>query len=285
MEYFDTKHAAPPVVFDEGLAPYESWFRSALSWLPESSLVSGALMTGPQLLGLDAKQSESLLPLLQHSYTDIMKDPLYQGFPSSLPYAFSPEQPAQGQYQIYTPHPLPKDAELLVFLHGYGGNFQFYSWVLKEAFPDAVIVLPSYGISWSPGSSLYLEEVLADVERKLKRKFPEPWLIGLSAGGRGGFRMIADLPERFQGFICLANAPESQVIPQLKGKTPVLMILGKEDRMVPLAIARQQALRLRQQLPQLVYREIPGDHFFLLSEPEATFREVQRFMNWVKEQP
>ena len=84
---------------------------------------------------------------------------------------------------------------VVLFLHGYGGNFQFYTWVLKEEFPDAVILTPSWGMSWHRGSATYLKEMIADAEKQVGVSLDRPWLMGISAGGRGGFALYNPVRE------------------------------------------------------------------------------------------
>ncbi|MBN1671458.1 MAG: hypothetical protein JXR37_10520 [Kiritimatiellae bacterium] len=260
------------------LEAYDKAFRLGLNVLPEGLLVWGALVLGNQDLGLSEKQSADLTELLARTYTAIGSDPTFARVPSALPYCFATSKHTQGHYFVYRPAALPADPRTLVFLHGYGGNFLFYTWVLKEAFSDHIILAPSWNAGWYRGSPRYLQDMLADAERRLGVTIREPWLFAISAGGRGGFVIYSQLQTVFSGYVCLAAAPEDAVIPQLRSTMNVVMINGTEDRMVPVAVARRQAAAARQRIPSLVMEEMKGDHFFLLSRREETFAIVRRYM-------
>ena len=149
---------------------------------------------------------------------------------------------------------------------------------MKQEFPDAIILAPSFGLSWSPGSANYLRHMLKDAESRLDMPLPKPWLIGISAGGRGGFGIYNQMANRFQGYVCMANAPETATIRVLRRDLRVLMLHGKRDRVFPVEIARRQAKMLHKRVPALRYRECAGDHFFLLSERQATCDAIKAFM-------
>jgi predicted esterase len=256
----------------------EKLFRFGLQTLPEGLLVVGALVLGSGDLGLSANQSTNLTPLVADVYSKIYADPAFANVPSALPYCFSPTKPTSGHYFLYRPEKMPANPTCIVFLHGYGGNFQFYTWVLKQEFPDAVILTPSWGISWHRGSTTYLKEMLADAERRTGVRFDKPWLMGISAGGRGGFNIYNQMPSQFRGYVCIANAPETRVARSLRNDLRILMLNGTQDEMVPLHIARQQAQLAKRRVPTLSYQEINGNHFFLLSDRQSTFGAIREFM-------
>ncbi len=257
---------------------YESLFRRGLASLPEGTLLTSALTMGWHELGLDQQQSLTLAPLVSDVYKKIYADPAFSKLPSALSYGFSTVQPEYGHYFMCRPETLPDDPLVIVFLHGFGGNFQFYLWSLHEAFPDAILLTPSWGMSWQNGSLQYLQDMLTDVQRRLKMDVEVPWLMGISAGGRGGFRIYNEAPDAFQGFVCIANAPESKVVGNLRPNLQVLMLNGSEDEMVPVNIARQYAQVVKSKVSNFQYSEIPGSHFFMLSDPEKCFDVIRKFM-------
>jgi predicted esterase len=275
---FKTAVTPPACRLPNAVKGREKLFRCGLQTLPEGLLVVGALVLGSGDLGLSSNQSTNLTPLVADVYSKIYADPAFASVPSALPYCFSPTKPTSGHYFLYRPDKMPANPTCIVFLHGYGGNFQFYTWVLKQEFPDAVILTPSWGISWHRGTTTYLKEMLADAERRTGVHFDKPWLMGISAGGRGGFNIYNQMPSRFRGYVCIANAPETRVARSLRSDLRILMLNGTQDEMVPLHIARQQMQLAKRRVPTLSYQEINGNHFFLLSDRQSTFGAIREFM-------
>ena len=275
---FDTSVTGPVYCVPKALKKNESLFRAGLKSLPECLLVVGALAVGSDDLRLSSKQAESLTPLVTDVYTKINQDPAFRGVSSALPYCFSTEKHTTGQYFLYRPEHLPQDLLCIVFLHGYGGNFQFYTWVLKEEFPNAILLAPSWGVSWATGSSTYLKDMLSDAEHCLGTPLGKPWLMAISAGGPAGFRIYNELPATFSGYVCLASLPRTSIARRLQSDLKILMLNGTTDAMVPIALARKQAELARQAVPTLTNEEIAGNHFFLLSNQEETFGTIKAFM-------
>ncbi len=275
---FKTAVTPPRCRLPGSLQKNEKLFRVGLQTLPEGLLVVGALVVGSGDLGLSASQSTNLTPLVSEAYSKIYTDVAFANAPSALPYCFSTSKPTSGHYFLYRPDKIPDNPTCIVFLHGYGGNFQFYTWVLKEEFPDAVILTPSWGVSWHRGSTTYLKDMLVDAERRTGVRLRKPWLMGISAGGRGGFLMYNQMSNVFRGYVCIANAPERAVARSLRSDLRILMLNGTHDGMVPLPIARQQMQLAKRRVPTLRYQEIEGNHFFLLTDRKSTFRAIREFM-------
>jgi len=276
---FKTSVTPPVYRIPASLKKNEKVFRAGLEKLPEGMLVVGALLVGSGELGLSAKQSASLTPLMADTYRKIGADPAFADVPSALPYCFSTTRPKSGHYFLYRPKEIPKEPTCIVFLHGYGGNFQFYTWVLKEEFPEAVILAPSWSVSWYRGSATYLREMLADAEDRTGVRLARPWLMAISAGGRGGFLIYNRLPETFSGYVCLASAPETTTARRLRSDLRILMLNGTEDAMFTINSARRQAALAKRRVPTLRMQEIDGNHFFILSKREQTFEAIRDFMN------
>jgi len=150
---------------------------------------------------------------------------------------------------------------------------------MRNAFPEAVILLPSWGLSWVGGEPEYLRDMLADAEARLKVPLQGPWLMGISAGGRGGFPIYNAMDERFQGFVCIANAPTKADANRLERDLRILMINGTKDAMVPEEIARKHARLVKARVPVFRYRTIDADHFFLLEKPVESTKLIRTFMD------
>ena len=56
------------------------------------------------------------------------------------------------------------------------------------------------------------------------------------------------------------------------------MLNGTDDAMLSIATARRQAELAKRRVPTLQFREIQGDHFFLLDNRKDTFAAVRDFL-------
>ena len=117
----------------------------------------------------------------------------------------------------------------IVFLHGYGGNFLIYIYVLKKAFKNSIIIVPSWGCSWALGNYGYLKEVYSDIKQKFSVKIVRPVLMAISAGGGAAFEYYNKAPERFELLISFATCPYRRTIRKMKPELSVMMICGRQD--------------------------------------------------------
>jgi pimeloyl-ACP methyl ester carboxylesterase len=189
--------------------------------------------------------------------------------------AISQEVRRDGHYFLYRPANVEPQTPRIVFLHGFGGNFHYYTWMMKQAFPGAVVIAPSYGIAWSREARTYLDEVLANAEQRLGVPIRRPWLVALSAGGPAGFEFYNATPDRFRGLICLASCPHPDQVATLKPGLNVLMINGVRDDRFPIDVVRKTIAPLHLQAIELE----DADHFFLLTDREHTIRLMKNFLD------
>jgi pimeloyl-ACP methyl ester carboxylesterase len=264
----------PPKRFREGY----QLFQAVGPLLPEETTVKGVVVLGQSQVGLTAEATKRLYAGLDQVYGSIAADALFRGVPSALPYCLTDKPPTRGHYFAYYPAEIAADTPVIVFLHGFGGNFLFYAYLLKEEFPKAVILLPSWGASWADGTMAYLDAMYKDVEQRKSIKVGKPCLMAISAGGPAGFRLYNEQPERFAAFVSIASAPPRAIVPALKPELRVLMVNGKEDAGFPIAGVQAIAAQIGQRLPQFELTILDGDHFFLLTKRAETFRAIKAFV-------
>jgi pimeloyl-ACP methyl ester carboxylesterase len=251
---------------------------STIRAVPEGFALQTMLTTAPAQLGLTPDEAAGLLAGVRTAYTAMAADPLFAGVPSALPGCFSQQPDRPAQYFLYRPAQLTRQTPTIVWLHGFGGNFLFYAWVLQAAFPDHVLVIPSFGLSWQHGSATHLDDVLADAARQLGQPLGRPWLMAISAGGPAAFQLYADRPATFRGLLAIATAPGPGPLPELPPASRILMVNGTRDRGFPVGLVHERATLLEQQFPGFRYRELPSDHYFLLTQREATIALLRQFM-------
>ena len=256
------------------MAVAESTIRS----VPEGFALQTLLTTAPDQLGLTPAEANGLLAGVRSAYDAIAADPLFAGVPSALPGCFSQQPDRAAQYFLYRPKQLTAQTPVILWLHGYGGNFLFYVWVLHAAFPDHVLILPSLGLTWEHGNAADVDGVLADATRHLGQPLARPWLMAISAGGPTACQVFTDRPATFRGLLCIATCPTPEQVDRLPAASRILMVNGAQDRNFPVALVRRQAGALAPRLPGFRYRELPADHFFLLTQRAATVQLMRQFM-------
>jgi hypothetical protein len=274
---FPTTQPRPALNVPLELRPLRALIQHGVGQVPEGRLLVAALTLGQKQFRLTPRQATDLTADLKRVYAQIVQDPAFAKVDSSLADAVSDKPDRPGHYFLFRPATVTPRTRMLVFLHGFGGNFEFYEWVLKEAFPDAVIVAPPYGIAWARDGGGYLHDVLADVGRRLSVKPDKPWLLAISAGGPAGFDIYNAQPDAFRGFVCIASCPEPEQVPQLRRELHVLMINGADDHYFDIGRVRTVAQVLAGRLPNFRSAELPGDHFFLLHRREETLRLIKQF--------
>jgi hypothetical protein len=265
----------PPKQFAEGY----KLFKAGGALVPEDVTVKAVILAGNSRLGLTTEQTKRLSADMDRVYSRISADALFKNVPSALPYCLADTRPAQGHYFAYYPPKVADDTPVIVFLHGFGGNFLFYAHLLKEEFPDAVILLPSWGASWHDGTLQYLDDLYADVKRRKSLTVRRPCLMAISAGGPAGFRLYNQRPDGFSCCVAIASAPSQAIVPQLKSDLKILMVNGKQDSRFPLAAVQSITTQLAQRLPHFRLHVLDGDHFFLLAKREETFRVIKEFLD------
>ena len=67
-------------------------------------------------------------------------------------------------------------------------------------------------------------------------------------------------------------------MPQLKNDLKILMVNGRQDSRFPLSAVQSLTEPLAQRLPHFRLHVLDGDHFFLLSKREETFRAIKAFL-------
>lgn len=276
------EHVTPQYFDSEVLPPAANVSQTVQDMLPslqlmtEGQLIHMALNYHPQMLGIDPSQVSDVSDQLIDLYGKITTDPVMRYAASALPYCLTGRRPTRGHYFLYTPEHIDDDTRLLVFLHGKGGNFQYYSWQLAKAFPDDVIILPSWTASWEKGKGRYLFDAIADAENKLGTDLPRPWLIGLSDGGRGALRIYRQSPNHFAGLVLISTLPAIEDIRQL-GKATMMMIHGQHDQRYPLKRV-QRIVEADVEAGNIQLVTVPADHFLMLTHDATCFGLIQDFM-------
>ena len=265
---FATRSLPPPFRVPKQFAEGYRLFQAAGPYVPESLTVKSIVLLDPVQVGLTAQESSGLHKDLDNIYGRISADALFENIKSALPYCLADTRQSHGHYFVYFPKKIRDDTRVIVFLHGFGGNLLFNTYLLKEAFPDSIILLPSWGVSWQSGTMQYLEDMYKDVKQRTKFSIRKPCLMGISAGGPAGFRLYSEQPDRFACYVSIASAPSRANVSALKKGLKILMVNGRHDSRFPIARVEPLAAEATRRAPGLQFHVVDGDHFFMLSKRE-----------------
>lgn len=173
-----------------------------------------------------------------------------------------------------------KAYSLVVCLHGAGfsGDVYLERWSprLGEGFILACPTLPQ-GTWWT---RLAEEIVLGTIQTVVTRYRIDPdriFLTGMSNGGIGAWLIGFHHVDRFAGLAPMASGIDNVLFPFLDNlrNTPVYMIHGKQDQVMPIRLSRTIAKRLESLGYPFIFREhnrshpMAGGHFFPREELPA----------------
>lgn len=276
---WESAHGAPPVKLGGSAGDWLPAFRLALQTLPEGAIVSLSL-SQPQMLGLSKADAGKLQHLTAERYKLMAADPVFQRAPTALPYCYSETKPAEGLATVYVPKVVRAETPCIVFLHGYGGSFLWCLHVLVEAFPEAVIICPAYGMSTANIPAAYVREAITRSASATGFPMTTPVLMGLSAGGFGACKVYAESPREWRRMICLAAyAPDTVLTGFSKGMDVGFLAGGRED-FVANGYFNRGVQQARARGAQVRASLIPDTgHFFLLEKGEETLTLLKE---WVK---
>jgi pimeloyl-ACP methyl ester carboxylesterase len=236
------------------------------------------------------QQSGSVSPLTRAIYAELEADADFHALGSVMPGAYR-ELRGQafdhGHYFFYRSPKLDKSKPVpaLVFLHGSGGNFKAYLWLLSRIADELgmVVIAPSYGMgNWDRENGTRAVIKALEAAGKLATLDPSNiHLMGLSNGGLGVSRTAAIAEgRRFASLIFLSPvfdqvAIQSDSFAAYSKDKPVLVITGDDDERVPLSFVRESAALMEAAGAKVETATLDGaDHFMLFSHREAVISKI-----------
>lgn len=226
-------------------------------------------------------------------YDELDKDAGFRALGSSMPHAYENlrgGEAAAGHYYLYVPERL-KRAEsqpVLVFLHGSGGNFKAYTWLLAKVAErvGCVVVAPSFGMgNWRAAESGgVVEAALADAGRVVAVDLSRLHLMGLSNGGLGVSQVAADAGERFASLVYLSPVFDEGALASAafaakwRGRD-VLVLSGARDDRTPFANVSRVAVGMRAGGAKVELVEfMDADHFLFFSHADAVLGRLEAWL-------
>lgn len=236
----------------------------------------------------DAADDESMIddPRVQHrSY-------VFEPTGETLPYAvFVPTS-----YNAGSPVPL------VVSLHGLGRTYDWlmgYDGLLDYAEEYGFMVVTPLGYvrrgwygSRATENPVHAERSEADVMNVIARVKAEftvddnrTYLWGHSMGGAGTYHIAVNNPDMFAALAVAAPAPHPDQSPTMLSEirdTPILVLQGTEDELVPVERTRHWVAAMRAIGMPHVYVELEGaDHTNFIARDQTNMRKVINFFDTV----
>jgi pimeloyl-ACP methyl ester carboxylesterase len=241
------------------------------------------------------KQSHTVSALTASIYRELEADPDFHALGSVMPNAYDEiwKQPFDhGHCFLYNPptsSAAPRPA--IVFLHGSGGNFKSYTWIMKQIADEVgmFIIAPSYGMgNWrEPDTSRVIREAIKDASKVTLIDQHRLHLIGLSNGGLGVSQAASQSDQPFRSLTFLSPVFERMALgspaftDQWRGH-PILVITGTHDERVPFDYVQNTVEMLKASGVQSQFHAIEGaDHFMLFSHRADV---VKTLTDWLRAQ-
>ncbi|MEK7279975.1 MAG: alpha/beta hydrolase-fold protein [Nitrospirota bacterium] len=183
------------------------------------------------------------------------------------------------KYALYVPEGYSSQIAypLIVCLHGAGfdGNRYLERWSARLG-ESYIVLCPSVegGTWWTDEAASQVISLIEDVKERYNIDTNRIFLTGMSNGGVGALRIGIYFPDRFAGVAPMAGAMPVEAMPFLKNlkNTPVYIIHGSKDQVMPVEYSRKISNRLQDLGYDVVYKEHDmvhpqaGGHFFPAEE-------------------
>jgi pimeloyl-ACP methyl ester carboxylesterase len=177
-----------------------------------------------------------------------------------------------GRFDAFVHQDASSSERWVVFLHGYGGSFASYCWVVALAAADAGVstVCPATSFSggWEREHGPGIVRATLDWIRA--RGARSIALVGLSNGGRGASLLARELEADLDALVLLSGLDDRALRPAM----PTLVWHGTRDTRFPIARIRAWA----EPLPDGELIEVDGDHFALIEQRDLLAPALSAFL-------
>jgi pimeloyl-ACP methyl ester carboxylesterase len=242
----------------------------------------------------DRRQAKALGRWTTTIYDELEADADFHALGSVMPNAdLRGEVFEHGHYFLYIPTRLDRKSAqpALVFLHGSGGNFKAYTWLLAKVADrlGCVVIVPSFGMgNWSePESTRVVMNAIEDAGRVVKIDPRRRHLVGLSNGGLGVSQIAVSAGSEFRSLVFLSPVFDQREIEsvgfgkQWSGR-PVLVITGKADDRVSFEYVGANVRTMQDAGAKVTLEAVDAADHFLFFSHEALV--LARLEAWLKEQ-
>ena len=228
------------------------------------------------------RQRTDLSAMTDSIYAEMAADADFTAVGSALPSIYREicfEDFRDGHYFHYIPANVDrsKPTPALVFLHGSGGNFKAYIWLLSKMADELgiTIIAPSFGMgNWEKrGGYETITLAIADAGKHAAIDPDQIHLMGLSNGGKGLCLAESAAGPKFRSLIFLSAVFHNRIKPaelaaHLQPRR-ILIISGGSDDRVPWDYVSSYAEKLKSGGLDVSNRCFEGEDHFLLFRQRA----------------
>lgn len=222
------------------------------------------------------QQRRDLAAMTDTMYAEISAAPDFTAVGSALPSIYreiSFGEFRDGHYFHYIPAGVDrtKPTPTLVFLHGSGGNFKAYTWLLSKVADELgiTVIAPTFGMgNWEKkGGYEAITRAIADAGKHAAIDPGQIHLMGLSNGGKGLCLAESTDGPKFRSLIFLSAVFHSRIQPaELAARLQprrVLILSGGSDERVPWDYVSGYAEKLKAGGLDVTSRRFGGEDHFL----------------------
>lgn len=227
---------------------------------------------------IDEAKAERIRDLFHAVYGEMSADPEFLAAGSTMNYAyrhlFGGDWDSEHLY-LYVPGDARRPAPVLLFLHGSGGNFKGYMWVLKKIADQTgcAVVAPDFGFGvWDhPRGVAVVRRARDFIADHPSLDVSRVYLAGLSNGGLGVTRAALADPDQWRALIYFSGVIEDARMRELggalaAGETPVFIIHGEADQRIAIRYIDSAVASLGKTGVPVVLKRVPDeDHFLFFS--------------------
>lgn len=264
---------------------------SIWSLLPETDQIKLGVVLSPLFDPvIDSQQARRIWSITEPNLQEMEARPEYRELPSVRNYAWAEWTGGAFDvghvYQYVPPNLRSPRPPVLIFLHGYGGNFKCFLWVWRK-FADRhgyVVLCPSFGFGnwYQSGGVDAIEKVRHYSIETLNADPDRIYLAGLSNGGFGVSAAGTAYPDHYAGLIYISPAMSRRVSGKSKGP-PVLVIHGRRDDRISIGFIEECVHEWIRQGAAVTFKIYPDeDHFLFFSSLEKVFGDVEAWLKSVR---
>jgi len=241
----------------------------------------------------DQKQRRELSAMTDAIAAEMAHDADFTAVGSALPAMYrelSFGDFRDGHYFHYIPVHIDRSrpAPALVFLHGSGGNFKSYIWLLSKLADKLgiTVIAPTFGMgNWEKrGAYEAITRAIEDASRHVVIDSEQIHLMGLSNGGKGVCLAESAPGPTLRSLILLSAVFHDRIEPETLAERlrdrPVLVLSGGKDERVPWDYVANYAERLQAGGLTVTTRQFAGDDHFLFFRKRAEV--LEEVANWLR---
>lgn len=226
-------------------------------------------------------------------YQELDADESFHECGSAMPFVYDEllgSDDAVGHAFLYIPPKLDrtKPAPTLIFLHGSGGNFKAYLWLLSRLANrlNFAVLAPSYGMGYwsSRETSKVVDGAIAAAGKHMAIARDSIHVMGLSNGGLGVCQLARDSGARFRSMIFLSpvfddESIQSHAFARECQQSKIFVLTGVLDDRVPINYVREHTETIALCGAKVTFEtEDKADHFLFFSHKDRVLASIEKWL-------